>query len=421
MRDLGLVSFAEPVKRLLTQGMVTNRVDGTDEWKAMSKSLGNGVDPDEMIEAFGADAARLFILFAAPVENELRWNETGIEGAVRFLRKVYTMVWRWHERLRGEFKNEPSAEDFTAYANTLRHETHRAIVRVTRDYERLNFNTCVSSLMELANALSTFETSFILADEFSFREYKEMSQPPEARTTAEAARYGDLYALKESLEAMTIMLAPVAPHISEEMWEELGHLGGLIGGGAHWPKANDDLAQKKKLEIPVQVNGKVRGRVIVSHEATEDELARSAWLDTRVARWLEGGKIEKIKVVPQRLISIVVKPGPHTPVGFDKTAFREVITNSLATLPALVRDRNKSLEIRQTEAIRHLLTELKAFIGSDDEILIQTTQPALEHLKLRVILYCFHHSTTYFQAEPLVDEYLSRAIDSTGVSDPLSS
>ncbi|HAF25240.1 MAG TPA: leucine--tRNA ligase, partial [Blastocatellia bacterium] len=99
MRDIGLVSFDEPVKKLLTQGMVTNRVEGTDEWKAMSKSLGNGVDPDEMIAAFGADAARMFILFAAPVENELRWSETGIEGAVRFLRRVYTMVWRWHERL----------------------------------------------------------------------------------------------------------------------------------------------------------------------------------------------------------------------------------------------------------------------------------------------------------------------------------
>ena len=99
MRDIGMVNFDEPVKRLLTQGMVTNRVEGTDEWKAMSKSLGNGVDPDEMIQAFGADATRLFVLFAAPVENELRWSETGIEGAVRFLRRVYTMVWKWQERL----------------------------------------------------------------------------------------------------------------------------------------------------------------------------------------------------------------------------------------------------------------------------------------------------------------------------------
>src|SRR5256886_15584095 len=94
MCDIGLVSFKEPVKRLLTQGMVTNRVEGTNEWKAMSKSLGNGVDPDEMIQAFGADATRLFVLFAAPVENELRWSESGIEGAVRFLRRVWTMVYR---------------------------------------------------------------------------------------------------------------------------------------------------------------------------------------------------------------------------------------------------------------------------------------------------------------------------------------
>ena len=97
MRDIGMVTFDEPVKRLLTQGMVTNRVGETDEWKAMSKSLGNGVDPDEMIAAYGADATRLFVLFAAPVENELRWSDTGIEGAVRFLRRVYTAVWKWHE------------------------------------------------------------------------------------------------------------------------------------------------------------------------------------------------------------------------------------------------------------------------------------------------------------------------------------
>src|SRR6478672_3561662 len=97
MRDIGLVDFNEPVKRLLTQGMVTNRVEGSDEWRAMSERLGNGVDPDDMIEAFGSDAARLFILFAAPVESELRWSESGIEGAVRFIRRVYTMVYKWRE------------------------------------------------------------------------------------------------------------------------------------------------------------------------------------------------------------------------------------------------------------------------------------------------------------------------------------
>src|SRR5881227_317907 len=122
MRDLGLVSFDEPVKRLLTQGMVTNRVEGTVEWKAMSKSLGNGVDPDEMVAAFGADAARLVVLFAAPVENELRWSESGIEGAVRFLRRVWVMVHRWRERLAAA-----SEAEFSDAARALRRKTHQTI------------------------------------------------------------------------------------------------------------------------------------------------------------------------------------------------------------------------------------------------------------------------------------------------------
>src|SRR5258705_8293608 len=153
MRDIGLVNLSEPVKKLLTQGMVTNLVEGTDEWKAMSKSLGNGVDPDDMIAAFGADATRLFVLFAAPVENELRWSESGIEGAVRFLRRVYTMVWRWHERLsnsveRGNF------EEYRPEARSLQRKTHQTIAKVTRDFEQLHLNTSVAALMELFNELS---------------------------------------------------------------------------------------------------------------------------------------------------------------------------------------------------------------------------------------------------------------------------
>ena len=138
----------------LYQGMVANRIDGADEWKAMSKSLGNGVDPDEMISAFGADATRLFVLFAAPVENELRWSETGIEGAVRFLRRVYTMVWRWQERFmpRSETTNE-----FTAEARTLRRKTHQTIAKITSDFEHLHLNTSVAALMELFNQLSDFD------------------------------------------------------------------------------------------------------------------------------------------------------------------------------------------------------------------------------------------------------------------------
>src|SRR5205085_9864210 len=139
MRDIGLIKFNEPVMKLLTQGMVTNVIAGTGEWKAMSKSAGNGVDPDEMIGIYGADAVRLFVLFAAPPENELRWQETGIEGAVRFLRRVYGMIWRWNERLSDSLtkQSEPEAEEFSSAARALRRKTHQTIARITEDFEEL--------------------------------------------------------------------------------------------------------------------------------------------------------------------------------------------------------------------------------------------------------------------------------------------
>ncbi|MDQ3173701.1 MAG: leucine--tRNA ligase [Acidobacteriota bacterium] len=288
MRDIGLVSFDEPVKKLLTQGMVTNLVEGTDEWKAMSKSLGNGVDPDEMISAFGADAARLFILFAAPVENELRWIETGIEGAVRFLRKVYSMVWRWHERLSdpSQRQDAPSTQELSPEVLALRRKTHQTIARVTNDFEHLHLNTSVAALMELFNELSDFN-----------------AQP----ATASAA---ELFVVREALESLTLMLAPYSPHIAEEMWERLGHTGGLIqklGRGAKWPKANAELARRAELEIPVQVNGKLRARLLASPGVTEDELRAAAVADEKVRPFTEGREVLKIIVVPQRLVNIVVR------------------------------------------------------------------------------------------------------------------
>ena len=288
MRDIGLVSFDEPVKKLLTQGMVTNLVEGTDEWKAMSKSLGNGVDPDEMISAFGADAARLFILFAAPVENELRWIETGIEGAVRFLRKVYSMVWRWHERLSdpSQRQDAPSTQELSPEVLALRRKTHQTIARVTNDFEHLHLNTSVAALMELFNELSDFN-----------------AQP----ATASAA---ELFVVREALESLTLMLAPFSPHIAEEMWERLGHTGGLIqklGRGAKWPKANAELARRAELEIPVQVNGKLRARLLASPGVTEDELRAAAVADEKVRPFTEGREVLKIIVVPERLVNIVVR------------------------------------------------------------------------------------------------------------------
>ena len=281
MRDIGLVSFDEPVKKLLTQGMVTNRVEGTDEWKAMSKSLGNGVDPDEMIAAFGADATRLFILFAAPVENELRWSETGIEGAVRFLRRVYTMVWRWHERLSNAPGEQPN-EESSPGARALRRKTHQTIAKVTSDFEALHLNTIVAALMELFNELSDFN-----ADPVS-------------------AAAGDAFAVREALESLVLMLAPFSPHIAEEMWEKLGHDGGLLKSG-RWPQADSELARREELEIPIQVNGKLRSRLLVLPEVTEAELRTAALNDEKIRGLIEGHEVVKVIVVPQRLVNVVVK------------------------------------------------------------------------------------------------------------------
>jgi leucyl-tRNA synthetase len=303
MRDIGLVTFDEPVRNLLTQGMVTNVVEGTGEWKAMSKSLGNGVDPDEMIEAYGADAVRLFVMFAAPPENELRWLETGIEGAVRFLRRVYNFVWRWRATL-NEWGKSNTAEhipadasgvasdysvfdidkaDFSDAARALQRKTHQTIARITQDFAELHFNTSIAALMELLNALGDFDVA------------------PESATAT------DQFAVREALESLVLMLAPFTPHVAEELWEALGHAGGLLGSGARWPEADAELARKEALEIPVQVNGKLRGRIQATPGTSEDELRTMALADEKVVSFIEGRQVVKVIVVPQRLVNIVVK------------------------------------------------------------------------------------------------------------------
>jgi len=280
MRDIGLVDFDEPVKRLLTQGMVTNRVEGTDEWKAMSKSLGNGVDPDEMIAAFGADATRLFVLFAAPVENELRWSESGIEGAVRFLRRVYTMIWRWQERLQTP---STTTGDGESASRALRRKTHQTIAKITSDFEQLHLNTSVAALMELFNEISDLNADPAKASE------------------------ADVFAVREALESLVIMLTPFAPHVAEEMWESLGHSGGLLSETPRWPVADPELARSEELEIPIQVNGKLRSRVIAAPDVSEEDLRAFALADERVRALIDGHEVVKVIVVPRRLVNVVIR------------------------------------------------------------------------------------------------------------------
>jgi leucyl-tRNA synthetase len=279
MRDLGLVKGNEPVKRLQTQGMVTNLVEGTSDWKAMSKSLGNGVDPDEMINAYGADATRMFVLFAAPPGNELRWSESGIEGAVRFLRRVWGMVYRWQSAPDAK----SSTEEFSDGARALRRKTHQTIARVTADFEKLDLNTNVAALMELLNAVGEFKV-----------------EPATASPS-------DAFAAREAIAALVVMLAPFSPHVAEEMWESLGHEGGLAKAAGVWPQADPELARKEELEIPVQVNGKLRSRVVVAPDISETELRALALADSKVQSFIDGHEVVKVIVVPQRLVNVVVR------------------------------------------------------------------------------------------------------------------
>jgi leucyl-tRNA synthetase len=227
----------------------------------------------------------LFVLFAAPVENELRWSDTGIEGAVRFLRRVYSMVWKWRERL--EDRNGETPAEFSPEARTLRRKTHKTIAKITSDFEQLHLNTSVAALMELFNQLNDLN-----------------ADPAKASQS-------DVFAVREALEALVVMLTPFAPHVAEEMWEGLGHTSGLLGevrrGTARWPTADPELARREELEIPVQVNGKLRSRVIASPDVSEDELKASALSDERIRALIDGHEVVKVIVVPRRLVNIVIK------------------------------------------------------------------------------------------------------------------
>ncbi|MDQ2747087.1 MAG: leucine--tRNA ligase [Acidobacteriota bacterium] len=331
MRDIGLVNFDEPVKSLLTQGMVVGEsfyseskasyiapdeveIKRDDKGKAlqavlieddspikvavekMSKSKYNGVDPDDMIAIYGADAVRIFALFAAPAENELVWQETGIEGAVRFLQRVYRFVYKWKEALPEpsaladglDATKNPSADaggsDNATEAKNLRRKTHQTIKRITENFESHQFNTPVAALMELSNALGDFKIE------------------PNAASDAEK------FAVREALESLMLMLAPYAPHFAEEIWEVLTNdEKGILSSGAMFPIADESLAKASEIEIPVQVNGKLRGRLTVAPETSKEDLEQSALTDAKVREYIDGKQIVKVIVVAGRLVNIVVK------------------------------------------------------------------------------------------------------------------
>ena len=341
MRDLGLTSLREPFANLLTQGMVLNdiyarrtpegrvqyfnpaeidvvvdakgnrtgarlRSDGQPvEWegmRTMSKSKNNGVDPQQLVEAYGADSIRLFMMFKAPPEDSLEWSDDGVEGAARFMRRLWRTVF---EHVQGEGGNDqgvggspsgvaPSGtapgplSGPTAYSlqptasltdaqRALRFATHATLAKVTDDLGRRRvFNTAIAAVMELMNTLAKFEDRSA----------------------------GGRAVVQETLELIVQMLSPIVPHATEALWRELGHDDALID--RPWPKPDPAALVQESIEVVVQVNGKLRSHVTVSATAAEDDIRRAALADPVVQKWIDGKPVRKVIVVKGKLVNVVV-------------------------------------------------------------------------------------------------------------------
>ena len=293
-RDLGLVDHGEPFTQLLTQGMVLK--DGA----VMSKSKGNVVDPDTMLQKFGADTLRLYVMFVAPPEKEVEWSDSGLEGSFRFLARVWRLLDHWCATIGGDGIDSPdSCESLNAAERAVRRKTHDTIRRVTIDIEeRQQLNTAVSSMMELVNELYAFSE-------------KTPTGAPGRRGDEGDAHVGDMErreticVVREALEALIRLLAPFAPHTAEEMWELLGHETAM--DVATWPVYDAGVARAEEIVVPVQINGKVRSRLTVSVDVSEHELERLALADPAIQSHMTGKTVKKVVVAKGRLVSLVVQ------------------------------------------------------------------------------------------------------------------
>jgi leucyl-tRNA synthetase len=274
MRDMGLVKNSEPVERLFTQGMVIK--DGAK----MSKNLGNVVTPDEMVARYGSDAARLYSLFAAPPDRDLDWQDSGIEGIQRFLGRVYRFFVKYAHA--GEAAGEASrSETLLPEARAIQRKLHQTIKRVTDDFQgRWHFNTCIAAIMEMLNALYSVEEKI-------------------AQGTIPA------WLVRDAERTLTLLLAPFAPYLSHELWEMIGEKGSLLRSA--WPKFDAALAKEEEIEIPVQINGKLRSRVVVAVDASEDQVWEQVFVDEKVKTAMAGKTIVKKIYVPGKLVNLVLR------------------------------------------------------------------------------------------------------------------
>jgi len=269
LRDMGHITCDEPFTNLLTQGMVIK--DGAK----MSKSKGNVVDPDALIRKYGADTARLFSLFAAPPEKDLDWSDQGVDGSFRFLNRVWKLV---HDKLQvAGTAGRIDLSALTAEERTLRRSVHKTIRKVTEDLEeRFHFNTAIAAVMELLNTLQSTELS--------------------------TPQYGAV--MKEALDTMVLLLAPFVPHMSEELWQRLGHTGLL--SSTPWPDYDRTAVVDEEVLVVVQVNGKLRSKITLPAGTGEEELKAKALADEKVQPFLEGVQVRKVICVPGKLVNIVV-------------------------------------------------------------------------------------------------------------------
>jgi leucyl-tRNA synthetase len=268
MRDEGLVTGDEPFKNLLTQGMVLK--DGVK----MSKSKGNTVDPQALIDQYGADTARLFMMFAAPPEQSLEWSDKAVEGSNRFLKRLWRSV---HDHVASGAVKALDVTNLSDELQTLRRQTHLGLTKVSDDIGRRHtFNTAIAAIMELMNAVA-----------------KVTDDSQQARAV-----------VQEALEIVVLMLSPITPHISHYLWQQLGHDEAIVN--VAWPEIDESAMLQDKVELMVQVNGKLRSKISVAADANKETIEALALADESVQRFIDGNEIRKIIVVPGRLINIVV-------------------------------------------------------------------------------------------------------------------
>ncbi|CZR98038.1 MULTISPECIES: leucine--tRNA ligase [unclassified Clostridioides] len=267
-KSMGMVDFDEPFKNLLTQGMVL--MDGSK----MSKSKGNTVSPMDIIDEYGADTARLFVLFAAPPERDLDWSEQGVDGCFRFLNRVYRLV----DELADVVKKDVEFGELNSQDKDMRYTIHSTLKKVTADLsEKFGFNTAISALMELINDMY---------------KYKELDNINEA-------------VIKEGVQTIVTIIAPFAPHLGEELWTMIGKDGSVFD--IDWPKYDEKALVKDEIEVVVQVNGKVRGKLTVNSNISKEEMEKVALEDEKIKGLVEGKTIVKVVAVPKKLVNVVVK------------------------------------------------------------------------------------------------------------------